>query len=147
MTADSEERACPYCKEMIHADAMKCRYCGSAVAPKRPPHGGTCPYCKEQINPEAVRCKYCRSDLLSPEGSACACGDSVASQAIVARLRGGGSGLPNEPRDCFGEYAQCRSELLGLGVPYEDAIRQCAFGYWGCTVWNGALDSIFGRYD
>jgi RNA polymerase subunit RPABC4/transcription elongation factor Spt4 len=143
MTTDSGERACPYCKEMIHADAIKCRHCGSAVVPERPPHGGTCPYCKEQINPEAVRCKYCRSDLLSPEGPACACRGSIASQAVMARLRWPPTGQIGL-RDCIREYAQCRSDLLGMGVPYADAVRWCASDHWECTVWNNVFEDIFG---
>jgi hypothetical protein len=56
-------RACPFCKEQIHPEATKCRFCGSRISPERPAHGGICPFCKEQINPEATRCRYCTSDL------------------------------------------------------------------------------------
>ena len=37
-TSDSgqwETRKCPYCYESIHADALKCRYCRSALDPAR----------------------------------------------------------------------------------------------------------------
>jgi hypothetical protein len=137
MATANEERSCPYCKEMIHADAIKCRYCGSALAPERPPHGGTCPYCKEQINPEAVRCRYCRSDLLGASGSGCACGGGVAGQAPVTRLADGGTGDFLGITDCLQGYVNCRRALNQLGVTDEQSIRDCAFGYWGCSVWNG----------
>ena len=37
-TSDSrqgETRRCPYCYELIHADALKCRYCRSTLEPNR----------------------------------------------------------------------------------------------------------------
>jgi hypothetical protein len=145
MTTDSGERACPYCMEKIHADAIKCRHCGSAVAPERPPHGGTCPYCKEQIHPDAVRCKYCQSDLRRPEKSPCAGCGSVANRAAFAR-RGGDSIYDSLHEDCIGGYVRCRGELGGLGVPDEDAINYCAFKYWGCTVRNNFLDEFLGTF-
>jgi hypothetical protein len=60
---DTGLRTCPYCKEEIKADAVKCKYCRSTIRPERPSHGGTCPYCKEEIHPEAVKCKHCGSRL------------------------------------------------------------------------------------
>lgn len=66
MNTESKIRNCPLCKEEIKVDAIKCRHCGSPVAPEKPAHEGTCPYCKEQIHPEAIKCKHCKSDLRSP---------------------------------------------------------------------------------
>lgn len=64
----SDQRECPYCKESIKADAVKCRYCGSRVAPTLPEHEGVCPFCKEEIKPGAIKCRYCGSVLgPSPE--------------------------------------------------------------------------------
>jgi hypothetical protein len=60
---DGETRECPFCKEEIRADAIKCKHCGSRIEPERLAHGGTCPFCKEEIHVEAVKCKHCGSDL------------------------------------------------------------------------------------
>lgn len=84
MVANNEKktRECPYCKEEILADAIKCKHCASSVAAEAPSHKGICPYCKEQINPEAIKCKHCKSAvgqkspfLQEATGSGCGCGD------------------------------------------------------------------------
>jgi hypothetical protein len=73
MATEVETRECPYCKEEIRADALKCKYCRSTVKPIILAHGGTCPYCKEAIKPDAIKCKHCGSMV---DGSAeCGCGD------------------------------------------------------------------------
>lgn len=56
-------RQCPYCREQVRADAVRCRACGSSITPTDPGHQGTCPFCKEHIDPAATRCSHCRSDL------------------------------------------------------------------------------------
>ena len=64
MSSDKYENIdCPYCKEEIKADAIKCKHCGSKLATTRPSHEGTCPYCKEEIHKEAIKCKHCQSIL------------------------------------------------------------------------------------
>jgi hypothetical protein len=69
----SETRECPFCKEEIMAEAIKCKHCGSRVTPERPGHRGICPFCKEEIHPDAIRCKHCHSDL-SHTDPGCDCG-------------------------------------------------------------------------
>jgi len=58
-----ESRNCPYCREEIKSDAVKCRHCGALTPPEKPNHGGLCPYCKEGVKEDAIRCKHCKSDL------------------------------------------------------------------------------------
>jgi Double zinc ribbon len=91
---DEGVRRCPFCKEEIKSDAIKCKHCGSRVTPERPAHGGLCPYCKEEINPEATKCKHCKSLLNTDQSGDCGCtdGQGVAygpSQAMQGFLSGG----------------------------------------------------------
>lgn len=59
----NEKITCPYCKEDIKADAIKCKHCHSRIKPEVPEHHGVCPFCKEEIKTEAVKCKHCKSKL------------------------------------------------------------------------------------
>lgn len=79
--AENNIRSCPYCKEEIRADAIRCKHCRSAIAPEQPPHGGTCPYCKETIHPEAIKCKHCGSSVGPAQD--CGCGDSTSAATII----------------------------------------------------------------
>lgn len=56
-------RVCPYCKEEIKAEALRCKHCHATIRSSGPIHQGICPYCKESINPEAIRCKHCLANL------------------------------------------------------------------------------------
>ncbi len=67
-----EKTTCPYCKEVIKPDAIKCKHCQSALASEQPDHGGTCPYGKEDIKADAIKCKHCHSDL-RPQHQVCEC--------------------------------------------------------------------------
>ena len=57
----SRPNHCPFCKEEIAEDAVKCKHCGSRLRPDPPAHGGVCPMCKEEINKDAIKCKHCQS--------------------------------------------------------------------------------------
>lgn len=54
---------CPYCKEEVQPEAVRCKHCLADISAQTISHGGVCPLCKERIHPEAVRCKHCKSDL------------------------------------------------------------------------------------
>jgi hypothetical protein len=138
MAAESETRSCPYCKEEIKADAIKCKHCGSRVTPEKPSHGGTCPYCKEEIHPEAITCKHCRSDLRNAKTDDCGCGSAaqrLSSQLMIpegrpssvgSALQGGG-GQPFRPY--VGRAAPVRpEEAVGGGVVMATSDRSC--GDW-----------------
>jgi len=63
MADESDTRECPYCKEEIKSEAVRCKHCRSWLTSERLSHKGICPYCKEQVQPEAIKCKHCGSDL------------------------------------------------------------------------------------
>jgi Double zinc ribbon len=64
---ESETRQCPFCKEEVRADAVRCKHCQAAIPLLKPDHQGVCPFCKESINTEAIRCKHCGANLAPPE--------------------------------------------------------------------------------
>lgn len=61
--AESETRACPYCKEEVKVAAVRCAHCLADIPP-RPDHGGVCPLCREEIKADAIRCKHCKATLV-----------------------------------------------------------------------------------
>lgn len=83
---ESNVRSCPYCKEEIKPDAVRCKHCRSAVSPEKPTHSGICPYCKEAIHPEAIKCKHCGSSLGPSQGCE-GCAESRAADSLPAELR------------------------------------------------------------
>lgn len=87
MNEMAETRQCPYCKEEIKAEAIRCKHCRSSVAPEKASHGGTCPYCRETVHPDAIKCKHCGASLApagSPEGGCQGCGEAPASRSPQA---------------------------------------------------------------
>ncbi len=141
-------RACPYCKEQIKPDAIKCKHCGSHLEPERPAHEGTCPFCKEQIHVDAIKCKHCKSDLTRADGggSDCGCGGGVGGgldeRAMLALRMGGGGpagglggmggGVWSDPgHECWGrcvdEYVACRTSPVNRGSAFycRERLRWC----------------------
>lgn len=92
MSELSSVRVCPFCKEDIRSDAVRCKHCRSDIAPERPAHGGTCPYCREQVATEAIKCKHCGSAIGTDapvsghSGCGCGCGGPRDAGQSHARL-------------------------------------------------------------
>ncbi len=83
MKTQENERSCPFCKEQIKSDAIKCKYCSSMLKLEQPPHEGICPYCKEEINKDAVKCKHCKSILTKQSSGDCGCHDGITPQSSI----------------------------------------------------------------
>jgi hypothetical protein len=82
--AESETRACPYCKEEVKAAAVRCKHCLADIAPAGPDHGGVCPLCREEIRADAIRCKHCKATLVAGARSVLA---RVRRPALIMRRR------------------------------------------------------------
>jgi hypothetical protein len=91
---------CPFCKEEIKSDAIKCKHCGSKLNASKPKHEGTCPYCKEDIHTEAIKCKHCKSNLSIK--SNCKCGNNQENHSIQAMRIG-----KRTPGFTIGDYENC----------------------------------------
>src|SRR5262249_6632910 len=89
-------RPCPYCKEVIMAEALRCKHCQATGPPARPAPHGVCPHCKESINPEAIRCQHCRANLAPgvPAGWPQEyCGEGPAARRSFRRLHTARAGV------------------------------------------------------
>lgn len=51
-------RICPHCREVIPAEATKCRYCHSLVRDLK-----ICPQCAETVRESAKVCRFCNYDF------------------------------------------------------------------------------------
>lgn len=60
---ESATRQCPFCKEDVRADALRCKHCQANIPSTTPGHDGVCPYCKEDIKPDATRCRWCHANF------------------------------------------------------------------------------------
>lgn len=115
-------RQCPYCKEDVIAEAVRCKHCQAAIPAAKPGHHGVCPYCKESIHPEAVRCKHCHADLMPSSG--CSCGHEASApitRAMPSRAYGGASGQRKALARAAGRVGLAREAF-----PYPDPAPGCA---------------------
>ena len=74
----NSNKNCPFCKEEVKVDAVKCKHCSSALHKEKEPYSGICPYCKESIKKDAIKCKHCKSNLAQD----CSCNSNSNIQAM-----------------------------------------------------------------
>lgn len=155
MADDQGTRHCPYCKEEIKSEAIKCKHCGSKLAAEKPSHGGTCPYCKESIHPEAIRCKHCHSMLGNTDigssqqghqhhhhhghgGCGCGCADCAGKHhhGRHHNLHQGGAWSPGSPAAVGQVLARINTGGFGgRGQLGELGLTDCYSVCSGSTLW------------
>jgi len=141
-----ENTTCPFCKEEVKADAIKCKHCGSFIEVIKPKHNGICPFCKEQINKDAIKCKHCSSDLTVNSKSGCGCG--CQDNAAVKRNLGYTSSTPNPGNAVYPNQAAKMAynpassiNIGGMGVkpPVCGIGVECYQTIWGSWICVAAI--------
>ena len=60
-------KECPFCKNEIKKEAIKCMYCKEMLSEVTPiekhPDTKICPFCKNEIKFDAIKCQYCHEML------------------------------------------------------------------------------------
>lgn len=137
---ESNARECPYCKEEIKADAIRCKHCRSTVAPEKPTHSGTCPYCKEAIHPEAIKCKHCGS-AVGPQDGCQGCGESQTMRRVPMQymrvpgrdMRTAGGGEVGDPEPVPVEGGDESEYAVSCGSCVQNSIL-----VWGGVIYSGS---------
>ncbi len=85
--ASGDSRRCPQCAELVKAAAVKCRYCGSPLAPRPKPApapiAGTCFLCGVAFREPVDTCPKCgRKDPLARPGEVARCIIALAGMYV-----------------------------------------------------------------
>ena len=125
---ETQTRQCPYCKEEVNAEAVRCKHCQAAIPQAMPAHHGVCPYCKEAINPEAVRCKHCHANLAPSAGEQA---PATTIRAVRSPAVGAGASAPRRALARSGRGIEVlRDELFPDPVPGCHQFHYDSQGTW-----------------
>jgi RNA polymerase subunit RPABC4/transcription elongation factor Spt4 len=64
-------KSCPFCKEQVHFEAVKCKHCGSKIGSEentvvsKTLKTKACPNCAEQVKGAATICPYCKHPIFA----------------------------------------------------------------------------------
>jgi hypothetical protein len=99
---ESATRQCPYCKEVIHSEAIRCKHCQTNLAPGVPAGGGPQAYGPYGT---AVRQRFRKAPLLKrPEPLAAACPPAILDTAPDGSGLGVWILVASDDESCTYEY-------------------------------------------